>query len=439
MTPDDRFPTHFDTDYGRVCLVDGCGRLSSDSGAALCKKHHDLSGIQDPLLTLQRPPGSVPGWKAIAGSRLAQLNHPVRSSFMVRGGHQRSARRWAAPNEKAWIEGLALPHAVAEVLSETHRNGLPSWRVPDSVSLYQTIAQRWPALLAPPHGFGDEGPRLEQKVAHGVHAVLHRADFAELKGTLTSARAIDWIARALMETESPTPPPFLPLTSPRTLNREHQQALEEQEAGNLPQLLQHADMVHRLKHARGRRLLTELFADDAIDDRVPEGVVVFHQIGKPQHLDDLRDRLAATALDRHLTLNEGDIVRYRHVMSATVNTRWHAGLGSESPRWLTEGGAENAVRLELAPRRGIYVGPAVCDVINSHLGGERELVLPGDTIWRVEGIRDVAQPDVPERDQARYRIGSMWTNAGRLRNILMSEIDEAELPTGCTIIEMTVQ
>lgn len=420
----------------RICLEQGCDRLSSDV-VVVCGKHADNCSVHvDALEVLQDPVGQVPDWFEVTLARSSHLAAVLtsRPRWWKRKAYERRIRD-AARTEYHYITALSIVHAVSAILDDAQQvHALSPWRMPPDGLIYKEMTRRQPHLL-PALGLNDSFV-LSPVATTALAAALQHFGLDVRVVSCASIRTLDAIARALREHRNPTPPPFLPITHRRALCKEHASVLEYQEQRNLPYLPPHAP--HLLAHkSHIRKLPAHVFQDPNLDLSVPNGLVAYHQVGIPEKLESPRCRRLDRVVKRHLELAEGDVVRYRHTRSATLSTRWHPGLGYERPNSLNTPSTENALRLELAPKRGLYFGEQASSLSGAIPIQERELVLPPHTTWRVIGIRDVIQPDHYEKSMPPdLRIRSDDRD-DRLRAILMVEIDEHEIPPGDQVIDMT--
>lgn len=237
-------------------------------------------------------------------------------------------------------------------------------------------------------------------------------------GTYNPAVQIDVRARQEHERLYPTPLPFEPITHRRVRQEKQRRELELQEQQNMPQLLAYGEQIRQHKHHWDAEGLSELFAMEQVDDHVPPGTIAYHQIAH----DDLKrgDGTGSVhnnwSLEQHMALMPGDYVHYRHIRSSTTRS-WWLQIVSHRTSKLNDSKPETAIRLELAPKRGIYITHETMRSLDSHLH-EDELVLPADTYWRVVGIGDAVIPTT-DIDESSSQL--------RLRAVQMAEIDPHEI------------
>ena len=209
------------------------------------------------------------------------------------------------------------------------------------------------------------------------------------------------------------------MTERRLVSAKGQKALEQQEIANAAVIERHKSVIRAYKQHERPPAIQNVFDDPEASLDIEDGTVVYHQVRRPDGGTSefsrlgLSDQLAQWAFEQHQSLQIGDIVRYEHTRSATTKIWWFGTLGGE-PRWLNKDVEENGLRLELAPKRGLFLSQKSKPVVDSHLMGENELLLPGDTWWRVVGIGDVVQADSREGD---------YNSNERLRGIQMVEVD----------------
>lgn len=179
-------------------------------------------------------------------------------------------------------------------------------------------------------------------------------------------------------------------------------------------------MIHAYKHHERPPEIQDVFDDPEASLDLEDGLVVYHQEMRPYvgtsefSRLSLWDQWAQWSFDQHQSLQVGDVVRYEHVRSATTKIWWFGSVLGREPHWLNKEGEEDGLRLELSPKRGLFLSKRSKPVVDSHLMGENELILPGDTWWQVVGVGDVVQ--------ANSRSGDYSSNE-RLRGIQMVEVN----------------
>lgn len=383
----------------RICLVAACPRLTDDT---VCWYHHwanngSLRGLLardeqfDPLATHKF---EFSEWVQRSQERVIKLEEFSHKDPWTRQNRQ-------AIRELNEIRLFTSSQLIEPLVARWQaQHGVSGWRLPPDGWLGETMIAEFPELdldqisMVP----RDMGPVLQ------VYSFEQWADF---------------MARKNQEAKSPTPEPFAPVTQRRVVNKAIVDGLRRQEECNANVISRHKDALHAYKHHEQRGTLAEVFDDPDVELDVDPDVVVFHQMRKPWMNSsgfstwDRRDRLAAWAFEQHLLLSPGDIVRYEHVRSSTTKLWWFGSI-HPNPHWLNSAGEEDGIRLELAPKRGLFLSDKSQGVLETHLGHENELLLPGDTWWEVVGIRDVVQAD--------SRLGEYQSNE-RLRAIQMKEIE----------------
>lgn len=374
----------------RVCLVERCERLS---GKGVCRVHAIFGGKR------QVDPFEVDGgdrgeWQDLVGPRMEKLE---------RIGADAALSSFVAGQARRELEVLRFQMAI-RLVPECVRgwqaeSGGAAWRLPPDGWIARHVEREFPDL------------HLSE---------VHRVPDSELfRLCIRVPEALDWYARAYFAHAYPVKPPFLPITERRSLDEKSLVKLEKQEAVNLGVLDGVSDALIAYKHDNRRRSAEELFDVPDVDSEIPSGTIVFHQmvnpVGEP---NSMRITLSHLAFRRHAALEVGHVVSYDHVRASTLNPSWLHNLGHTwaSPVGLNGGEPETALRLELAPLRGIYVGKALSKQIRSHLANEMEVVLPAGTLWRVVGVVDAEHHVDWEHGERRY---------GRLRTIQMKEIAES--------------
>ncbi|WP_284982296.1 hypothetical protein [Arthrobacter sp. efr-133-TYG-118] len=334
-------------------------------------------------------------WWPNAWWRYQQLEH-------IRVDHSRSWRaRDAASDEQRQICDFAvilwIPIGVAAWRKFGNR---PSWRLPPDGWLFAQWAKEFPELKLTEWS---NPPNTESGRSFGY-------------------RLLPWMdhyARQLQATHQRTQAPFLPVDMHRADDENSITKLRKQQRTNLPVFVRHAKAIVNHKTGHSSSGMAGVLADPDVDLEVPSGTVVYHQIGART--------TGPPALAMHLALEVGDVVQYNHIRSATTKIWWFGSL-HPTPRWLNSDGVETGLRLELAPRQGVYIDEQARNVVNIHVLKENELVLPAGTVWEVVGIADVVQSD--------SRI-SRFDSFERLRAIQMREIAPSEV-SGRPVKLMTI-
>lgn len=297
---------------------------------------------------------------------------------------------------------MALPELVdGQVQRWQQETGTPSWRLPPEGRIYSSLRMTHPTLPLP-NGYSAWG-----------YVTPSSDDAADLAAP-SPARfdAYDYLARQVLERRDPTPAPFQPVTQRRVDDVARRLELEARERANLDLYREHADIVGKQRRC-GTSQVEQLFADPRALVDLPEGLVVYHQMAR-RFEHGAKDRITNRAFEAHMQLLPGDVVRYEHQRSSTLKVWWFSNINRRQ-RWLHEhAGEEGALRLELVPRRGLYISAATAHDLDLGPMDERELILPAGSVWRVVGIRDVVFSDI--RDEKRV-------TSERIRAVLMVELD----------------
>lgn len=384
---------------GRICLVEQCTRSTEK---ALCRYHEWtaksrlrawLAGEEqfDPLTTHDL---DISGWWVASQARMRKLE-------TIWNGDQWRRSNRTAYREINEIRLYAAAQLVEPLVSQWRsQHDHRAWRVPPDGWLATTMVDQYPFM------------QLE-KIS------ITPRDDGDLFPVLSFENWVDSVARKKQEVKSPTPRPFAPVTQRRLVNAEAMKTLEQQEIANASVIERHKSVIHAYKHHERPSAIQDVFDDPEARLDIEDGLVVYHQEMRPYVGTSefsrlgLWDQWALWSFEQHQSLQVGDVVRYEHVRSATTKIWWFGTLGGE-PRWLNKEVEENGLRLELAPKRGLFLSERSKPVVDSHLMGENEVILPGDTWWKVVGIGDVVQ--------ANSRDGGYGSHE-RLRGIQMVEVD----------------
>ncbi|UQN30523.1 hypothetical protein [Brachybacterium kimchii] len=373
---------------GRVCLNERCSQPLPE-GKSSCVRHAFASGRNhdDPL---DPHSDDVLAWWERSAPRRRKLETLQASPP---GTLVLQLASWELERIRTHMAVNLVELAVAAWRAESASQG---WRLPPDGWILQRIR--------------DEHPDIGLQSTHRAPQVPGFEHVTWMDGF------IDRAARVLHADRNPAPAPFRPLTERRRTDEDAVSTLSLQDQKNAQVLGDHAEGLHAAKHDNARAAIKEIFAHPQVDTEVPEGMVVFHQIVDPVGMTTIysaeRDRWSFA---RHMQLEAGDVVRYDHARSATLAAGWLGNLGKTTgdPVGLNSGAPETMLRLELAPMHGLYVGDALCDLAQSHLSAELEVILPGDTIWEVVAVVDAEHP-------VDWRHGSR--DYKRLRTIQMIEI-----------------
>lgn len=391
--------TRSDRRARRICLAaSGCVRLTTGS---VCLVHRWAPTIDDPLSEAVQARGFAPWWEAVQ-LRLEQLDTADDRNWATRRASWR--RDQAIEDEARALRELAREDLVEQAVRLwREQSGAPAWRLPPAGWIHTHLRKQFPSLR-----YEQGSVRIRQRsLPNRTQDLLH---------TAFDMRALyDYVARAQLERKDPARPPFQPITERRMVDEDLLRRLEAQEVANLPALHRHKAVIQRFKRSVTPDVQA-VFDDPAIDSALDDQVVVYHQMGVRRETTRL-DRIQNQAFRAHLDLAVGDVVHYDHPRSSTLKVWWFGNLGNHPrPKWLHErqhGLDENGLRLELQPRRGIYIGPRTAQELDAGSGGELEVMLPAGTTWEVVGIRDVVQSD--SRDPARI-------TSERMRAVQMVEL-----------------
>ncbi|MCF2571111.1 hypothetical protein [Brevibacterium sp. UCMA 11754] len=385
---------------GRICLVELCIRSTEKTRcrfhdwAAKSRLRAWLAGEEhfDPLTTHDM---DISGWWVASQKRMRKLES-------IRSGDMWSRSSRAAHREINEIRLYAASQLVEPLISQWRsQKGHSAWRLPPDGWLAETMIEQYPYM------------QLDE--VSGVPR-----DDGDLFPVLSFESWIDSVARQQQEMKSPTPAPFTPVTRRRRVDDDARNLLDEQEIANAGVIERHKSVIHAYKHHERPPEIQDVFDDPEANLDLEDGLVVYHQEMRPcvgtSELSRLSlwDQWARWSFDQHQNLQVGDVVRYEHARSATTKTWWFGSVLGRDPHWLNKEGEENGLRLELAPKRGLFLSERSEPVVKSHLMGENELILPGDTWWQVVGVGDVVQ--------ANSRLGDYDSNE-RLRGIQMVEVN----------------
>lgn len=409
----------------RVCNEPGCVHLGLANHN--CWRHGFSSRSSDPLT---EDGLSDTEWWPIARTRLSRLKEATKARDRSPG---RRGRRLADAirDERALIGKRALPLLTAEAVDHWRATkGAPSWRLPPDGCIAEFIRFKYPKVPL-------DDLQIKFRSLNPSPLQYDLANDWAADDWAGPPKLLEYLARRDLESSSPTPAPFWPITQRRRLDDDSKNALVAQEERNLAHIESYSTIIVNVKHWTQDTGLKMIFDDPKIDTSVPPGTIVYHQMRRPpRSLVDqdervgqgcVQARLLERAFEAHLQVPVGAYVRYDHVRSATVKIWWFGTIGPY-PSWLNEPiMEEDGVRLELAPRRGLYISSASSQAVNSHLLYENELILPAGSVWRVNGHRDVVQSD--------NRHDPRSTNE-RLHAIQMVEVDPNDVDTQ-DVISMT--
>lgn len=214
---------------------------------------------------------------------------------------------------------------------------------------------------------------------------------------------------------------------------------EEQEKRNLPVFLNYYSQLRDFKTeqpgrvACGGKKLFGLFRDKKLNQDIQDHIV-YHHIGKRNIINGL-DAVVNDSFARHQNVKTGDILHYSHVRSCTLLSEGLESLGNVPVIGLEDMPdddnafmqKENAIVLEMLPKHGIYVGEATCKRLQvTHVGGEKEVIVPADTYWKVVNVCDACFP----------KTTTIIAKTRRIRAIQMQEIDKPA--NGTSFTEMTL-
>ena len=397
----------------RVCVVSRCSRLSRQ-GEATCWRHRlRIDGdvmLDDPLATAA---DDFDRWWPVARSRIEDLHRVADDA-----GARRPVKQAAMVEFEAIRMRAFAPAIRSELAGWQASHGAPGWWLPPDGWMADRLREAYPQLRTP------ESAALPPTNRHSLGGLARYAS--------TYGRYLDYVVRDDIEKRSPTQRPFAPITEPREVNAEHVELLQAQERRNLAVYRRYVEVLNAYKREEVQPGLMELFdpARSGVDAVVPDGVVVYHQIRGVDDRGRTSAPLARWALRQHLALRPGQFVRYAHVRSATTKRWYFESLDPIPPRWLNDGYIEeDGLRLELAPRRGVYIAQAAGEAAHISTSHENELILPPG-VWKVVGHRDVVQRN-SRRDH--------WDTSTpeRSHNILMVEVDPTEVPDGTQVTLLT--
>lgn len=391
----------------RVCLAPNCRRLVNSEAQNIACWWHTLLRSKlpnDPYLEDIENTGE---WITLARPRMEQLEH----IYAAKGVKRRLASQ--ASRELKILRFLGALSMVPRTVEDWHEEAEhPKWRLPPAGWIYNRIA--------------DCAPDLH------IQSVYWAPDISILPDLYRTPEALDALARHFHESAQPTKAPFWPITTPRSPDKTALSNLEAQEHNNLPTLIDYAASILDYKHDNNQGAAAKLLGVAGIDLDIPTGTVVFHQIVNPvEEEPSPRVRRSLHSFAQHQALTAGDHVRYNHIRASTVRAEWLSNLGLTwaEPVGLDDDDTETAIRLELAPRRGLYIGSSLCIMAKSHLSMEQEVVLPAGTIWEVVSVVDARHHLDWKYGEPVYR---------RLRTIQMRELGEQEVPPNGIVQSMTM-
>ena len=384
----------------RVCVVSECGRAGIN---AVCWWHrmHQMEQVPDPFELLAC--GALDA-RERALDRLAKLREAERTGY-GRGPRGRRVHR-TLQNEIDELSARIRPVIIDELVQKWRQTSeQPTWRLPP---------ERW----------------LEEQFENYPDVRLDR--------TLRSGSevgALDHEARSRFDDAHPPGIPFLGVLEVRrgvnqkdfdelTVQSDRNTGLGERAHAPLAKYV--GAIAAWTDHSDGN-LLAKVFADSAVDSFVPPGVVVHHLLGMRAEAGSGVAATSTWAVRRHRELEPDDIVQYHHARGATLKSHWFGSLGIGAQPWITDTAPRpQAIRLELAPLRGLFVGGMSRDEWPEISRPELELILPAGSIWRVVAHRDVVIDDA--RMDATPKLG-------RVHTIQMVEI--SEVPAGAKVIDLT--
>lgn len=388
---------------GRICLVEQCTRTTESTR---CRYHEWATKSRlsewlareehfDPLTTHDMDFNS---WWTDSQPRVSKLE-------TIWDGELPTRSKRHAYRELNEIRLYGATQLVAPLVSQWRaQRGARGWRLPPDGWLAKTMIEQYPAMqfdeisLVP----REDGPMMP---------------------VYSFENWVDSQARKIQERKSPTPSPFAPVTQRRLVSADAVEKLGRQEIANEAVIERYKSVIHAYKHHQRPPEIQDVFDDPEVNLEIEDGIVVYHQEMRPYGVSSefvrqgLWDQWAQWSFEQHQSLQVGDIVRYEHARSATTKIWWFGSFGGE-PRWLNDHVEENGLRLELSPKRGLFLSEGSEPVVESHLMGENELILPGDTWWQVVGVGDVVQ--------ANSRSGDYSSNE-RLRGIQMVEVNPEDV------------
>lgn len=240
------------------------------------------------------------------------------------------------------------------------------------------------------------------------------------------ADGYDYVARLLAEGSDPAPTPFQPITERRLEDEALVEALQSQERRNLEQFGRHAEALRAQKQATASAMASVL-SDPLLQLELPPDAILYHQIGRRRLSRERPEELRATrAFHMYAALTPGQVITFDHHLSTTTKVWWFGTLQNPPrPDALNVGRAdEDALRLEMNPRRGLYIGELASTAIGANASAEREVIIPTGGLWEVVGVRDVVQPSV-ERD--RLHLSRSRLRAVQLREITQDAIGDRDV------------
>lgn len=385
---------------GGICMAARCRRLTSRE---VCWLHTFVPQRRDfdPCSTVL----SKSYWDEDEFHQWWQASQPyVRKLTSICDDHrfpEKSQRKRVAGYELSQVYRQAV-YLTAERLAQTWRRETdsPEWRLPPDGWIYQRACIdypqcQWDRIQPSLKGFpSDATPQQAQPL-------------------------FDFCARSNQARKHPSRPPFRPLTEERVIDQRVEQGLREQQSRNLRLLDDHHEAIFAHKQHADSSRMSEVFADSELDTSIPEATVVYHQIDRDNERYGLsKPNHFGWAFNQHINLAVGDVIRYDHFVSTTIKLWWFYGDGSAIPHWLNQDGEETAIRLEMAPKRGLFLDDQARHLMPSQVSNEDELVLPAGTYWEVVGIIDAIQSDAR---------GESEGPTERLRAIQMVEIEADEV------------
>lgn len=384
---------------GRVCLAEHCTRLLPEPRLS-CRRHY-LSSAEIQLDPLAPFRGEVTDWWAATAPRRHKLE-ALKTSSPDSLARRRAGDELSAIGSRMAL--LLLPRTVSSWRAET---GSPQWQLPPDGWIIKRIRKDYPDIGITPE---DRPP--------------------EVGGCAETVRMDDWldcVARQDHASRNRAHAPFRPITERRRKDEETVAAFAKQDAANATLLSGHANGLRSAIHNNQRGAVSKIFKHLGVDTTIPQGTVVFHQIVDPVGMDAISSREKDRwSFRRHMGLTAGDVVRYDHARSATLEARWLGNLGKTMGGLvgLNSCGPETALRLELAPLRGLFLGDLLCEVAQTHLSAELEVVLPAGTHWKVVAVVDAEHPVGWRHGIEVYK---------RLRTIQMVEISADDASVSNTI------
>lgn len=376
----------------RLCLVIGCDRLGANG---YCWRHRTTraTGAVDPrelAIGAERRAASL--------ARLERLHEA--DQVCLKSRRRRGTFRQAVRREADALSVLLRAEIVAELVGEWQgHGGHPLWLLPPNGWLDAAVHDRYPEIPVERSRYGVL-PHLDSE-ARAWFDIKFPPEYP-FKGVGHERRGVDAAALAAFSAQA-------------AHNVEY--AAHRLEP-HLPAIVQWVD------HSVGGGL-DAVFSDRHVNTEVPGGTVVHHSLGRRSTAFQSNIR-SNWAVVRHKALQAGTYVRYSHVRASTLKTWWFGSLGNSVVPWIEESTPDpDALRLELAPRRGLFVGGAMGSRWQSIRRNEMEVVLPPHTTWRVVGHRDVVIDDARGSSPDRRRMHA----------IQMVEVESA--PPGVKVVDMT--